>query len=111
MVQIGYLGLLPNLTADLPALGDDVGEDELLVLLAEFRSGVADYLATRSGDVPRTLRDIVDFNRANAGTELAHFGQQLFEKALAGPRDGLMTGLVRITGWPVFMMARVHTVR
>lgn len=73
---------------DLPVLGDDVGEDELLVLLAEFRSGVADYLATRSGDVPRTLRDIVDFNRANAGTELAHFGQQLFEKALAGPRDG-----------------------
>lgn len=73
---------------DLPALGDDVGEDELLVLLAEFRSGVADYLATRSGDVPRTLRDIVDFNRANAGTELAHFGQSLFEKALAGPDDG-----------------------
>ena len=73
---------------DLPALGDDVGEDELLVLLAEFRSGVADYLATRSGDVPRTLREIVDFNRANAATELAHFGQSLFEKALAGPRDG-----------------------
>lgn len=73
---------------DLPALGDDVGEDELLVLLAEFRSGVADYLATRSGDVPRTLREIVDFNRANADTELAHFGQSLFEKAMAGPRDG-----------------------
>lgn len=73
---------------DLPAHGDEVGEDELLVLLAEFRSGVADYLATRSGDVPRTLREIVDFNRANAETELAHFGQSLFEKALAGPRDG-----------------------
>lgn len=73
---------------DLPALEDEVGEDELLVLLAEFRSGVEDYLATRTGDVPRTLQDIVDFNRAHAETELAHFGQSLFEKALAGPRAG-----------------------
>lgn len=73
---------------DLPALADGVGEDELLVLLAEFRSGVEDYLATRTGDVPRTLQDIVDFNRAHAETELAHFGQSLFEKALAGPRAG-----------------------
>lgn len=73
---------------DLPAFGDDVGEDELLVLLAEFRSGLEDYLATRTGDVPRTLQDIVDFNRAHAETELAHFGQSLFEKALAGPRAG-----------------------
>lgn len=73
---------------DLPALADGVGEDELLVLLAEFRSGVEGYLATRTGDVPRTLQDIVDFNRAHAETELAHFGQSLFEKALAGPRAG-----------------------
>lgn len=73
---------------DLPAYGDDVGEDELLVLLAEFRAGVADYLATRTGDVPRTLEEVIDFNRANAATELAHFGQSLFEQALAGPRAG-----------------------
>ena len=73
---------------DLPAYGDEVGEDELLVLLAEFRAGVADYLATRNGDVPRTLEEVVDFNRAHASTELAHFGQSLFEKALAGPLVG-----------------------
>ena len=73
---------------DLPELGDDVWEDELLVLLAEFRSGVADYLATRVGDVPRTLEDVVRFNREHAGTELAHFGQSLLEKALEGPRAG-----------------------
>lgn len=73
---------------DLPAYGDEVGEDELLVLLAEFRAGVEDYLSTRTGDVPRTLREIVDFNRAHAGTELAHFGQSLFEQALAGPLAG-----------------------
>ena len=73
---------------DLPSFGDEVGEDELLVLLAEFRAGVEDYLATRSGDVPRTLRELVDFNRAHAGTELAHVGQSLFEQALAGPVAG-----------------------
>jgi amidase len=73
---------------DLPVFGDDVGEDELLVLLAEFRAGVETYLASRAGDVPRTLREIVDFNRAHAETELAHFGQSLFEQALAGPRAG-----------------------
>lgn len=73
---------------DLPTLGDDVWEDELLVLLAEFRAGVADYLATRTGDVPRSLGEIVDFNREHAGTELAHFGQGLFERALTGPVAG-----------------------
>ncbi|HXH77471.1 amidase family protein [Nocardioides sp.] len=70
---------------DLPALADEVWADEMVVLLAEFRAGVADYLATRSGAVPRTLAEIVDFNREHASTELAHFGQGLFEDALAGP--------------------------
>ena len=73
---------------DLPTYGDEVGDDELLVLLAEFRAAVADYLATRTGDVPRTLEEIVAFNREHAATELAHFGQGLFEQALAGPLAG-----------------------
>lgn len=73
---------------DLPGLGDDVWEDELVVLLAEFRVEVADYLGTRVGDVPRTLEELVEFNREHASTELAHFGQSFFEKALAGPAAG-----------------------
>lgn len=73
---------------DLPELPEQVWEDELLVLLAELRSGIADYLATRPGDVPRTLEEVVAFNRAHAETELAHFGQSLFEKALDGPLAG-----------------------
>ncbi len=60
-------------------------EDELLVLLAELRAGLAGYLPTRPGDVPRTLEEVVEFNRAHAATELQHFGQSLFEQALAGP--------------------------
>jgi amidase len=73
---------------DLASFADELWQDELLVLLAELRSGLADYLATRPGDVPRTLAEVVDFNRRNAETELAWFGQSLFEKALAGPADG-----------------------
>ena len=73
---------------DVGAFADSLWEDELLVLLAELRSGLAEYLATRPGDLPRTLEEVVDFNRSNAGTELAWFGQSLFEKALASPADG-----------------------
>jgi len=73
---------------DVPVHEDQAGEDELLVLLAEFRAGVDDYLSTRTGEVPRTLREIIDFNRSHAQTELAHFGQSFFEQALAGPRAG-----------------------
>ena len=73
---------------DLQLTESELVEDEVLVLLAEFRSGVEEYLATRAGDVPRTLAELVEFNRRHASTELAHFGQSLFEKALAGPAAG-----------------------
>ncbi len=67
---------------------DEAGPDELLVLLAEMRGGLADYLATRPGDGPRSIEDVVAFNRAHADVELAHFGQSLLESALEGPDDG-----------------------
>ena len=73
---------------DLLSMEDAGWEDELLVLLAELRSGLADYLATRPGDVPRTLEEVVAFNKRNADRELAHFGQSLFEMALDGPAVG-----------------------
>ncbi len=73
---------------DLPELADSVWEDELLVLLAELRSSLPEYLESRTGAVPRTLEEVVRFNRDNADLELAHFGQSLFEKALAGPVAG-----------------------
>ncbi len=73
---------------DLTSMADFGFDDELLVLLAEFRSGLADYLGGRAGDVPRTLDEVVAFNRAHADRELLHFGQSLFEQALAGPGVG-----------------------
>jgi amidase len=70
---------------DLDSMADFDDLDELLVMLAELRAGLPDYLATRPGTGPRTLADVVDFNRAHADRELAHFGQSLFERSLAGP--------------------------
>lgn len=60
----------------------DVEEDELTVLLGELRDDLGAYLADRPGVGVRSLADVVAFNRANAGAELAHFGQELFERAL-----------------------------
>ena len=59
--------------------------DEEIVLLAELRVHLTDYLATRGGQGPRDLADVVEFNRVNADRELRYFGQSLFEKALEGP--------------------------
>jgi amidase len=70
---------------DLDAMVDFGWDDELLVMLAELRSGLEAYLATRPGDGPRTLADVVAYNRAHADTELRHFGQGLFEQSLEGP--------------------------
>ncbi|MBC9733616.1 amidase [Nocardioides sp. zg-578] len=70
---------------DLPTLPDSIWDDELLVLLAELRADLATYLSSRPGDGPRDLAELVEFNRRHADVELAHFGQGLFEQALAGP--------------------------
>jgi amidase len=70
-----------NLEPGVEALDDA----ELVVMLAEFRVGLEAYLAERPGDVPRSLTDVVEFNRAHADEELRYFGQGLFERALEGP--------------------------
>ena len=70
--------------ADVTFTEADFG-DELLVILAELKAAMGDYLASRPGDGPRTLADVVAFNRDHADVELAHFGQSLFEHSLTGP--------------------------
>ena len=70
--------------ANVPALPSyDSGADELTVLLHELKHDLAVYLATRPDGAPRTLDDLVAFNRTHADTELAWFGQEFFEQALA----------------------------
>jgi amidase len=60
-----------------------LGEAEFKVLLAELKADLASYLQSLPpGKVPyKRLADIIAFNKANADKELAHFGQETFERA------------------------------
>jgi amidase len=59
-----------------------IGGNEFTVLLTEFKAGLNAYLATTPAAVrTRTLADLIAFNKANAGSEMALFGQETFEKA------------------------------
>jgi amidase len=53
---------------------------ELEVLLHEFKAGINAYLAD-SDIEPDSLRALIDYNSANAGLVMPHFGQELFELA------------------------------
>jgi len=66
----------------LPAPSDQEGESEFRVLMHELNEDLASYLATRQGARVKSLQDVVDFNLANASSELQHFGQEYFDMAL-----------------------------
>jgi len=68
--------------ADVPHAGD-LEEPEMEVLLFEFKADLEAYLSVRDGETPRTLEQLIAFNREHADVELAAFGQDLFEKAAA----------------------------
>src|SRR3954467_15989640 len=62
----------------------EMGRNELPVLLAELKQDMNAYLATLPASVrTRTLADLIAFNRAHQDDELALFGQELFEQAQA----------------------------
>lgn len=66
------------------ATPDSVHTDEYTVLVHELRSDLDAYLAGRAAHGgPRSLVDVVQFNTDNAGVELVHFGQEIFEMAAA----------------------------
>jgi amidase len=98
----GYSGhsdrLFEQAIADLRRLGAEivdpadfgsVGEyddDELEVLLYEFKDGLDRYLAQRPGVRVRSLADVIAFNERHKDRVMPHFGQELFVKAQAkGP--------------------------
>jgi amidase len=63
---------------------EEMGQAEYKVLLAELKSDLNAYLATTPPSVrTRTLADVIAFNKAHAGEELALFGQSTFEEAEA----------------------------
>ncbi len=70
------------------SLPDPPGEEDdeyLKVLLYELQHDLTAYLATRTPGSPRTLAEIVAFNRTNADMELQWFGQEYLERAAELP--------------------------
>jgi amidase len=66
---------------DIPSLGQ-LGDAEFTVLLHELKVDMAAYLATCGPNVPhRSLADLIRFNEANRESEMAWFGQEVFEMA------------------------------
>ena len=57
--------------------------DEMTVMLHEYKAGVETYLATRptAPGQPRTVAEIVAFNQDHAADELAFFGQDILVAA------------------------------
>ncbi len=78
---------------------DGFWQRSLAVLLFELRRDMDAYLGSLPGSgLPRSLADVVAFNRANAEAELRWFDQALFEQALAATdeaayREALETNL------------------
>ncbi|MCQ0025585.1 amidase [Streptomyces somaliensis DSM 40738] len=61
-----------------------LAELEFPALLSEFHRDIDAYLSTRTGG-PRTLADLVEFNRAHPAERTCFAGQELFEQALLAP--------------------------
>lgn len=65
---------------------DEFWGNELTILKTEFKASLDDYLAGSPADIPvQSLKDLIEFNKAAADTELAFFGQDLFEASQRQP--------------------------
>jgi len=72
--------------ADIPHLGE-YDDAEFEALLFEFKADLETYLrGLPPGPAPRSLAELIAFNREHAREELRYFGQEIFEMAAAkGP--------------------------
>ncbi|MEL7198863.1 MAG: amidase [Pseudomonadota bacterium] len=65
----------------------DMFRDSFTVLMFELREEMGKYLRSipeiEGGNTPRSLADLIAFNKKNADTEMRWFGQELFEQAEA----------------------------
>jgi len=71
---------------DLP-LQDVVGNNEFPALLTEFKHDINAYLAKAGGTHPADLQGLIDFDNANAATEMPFFLQEIFDAAQATNGD------------------------
>jgi amidase len=65
---------------------DKLAADELTAMLYEFKDGLNRNLAARTGSSPRSLADLIAWNKAHIAQEMPWFPQDLLEQAQAkGP--------------------------
>jgi len=76
--QLGAI-IVPVDTGDPFANDLQFYNDELLVLLVEFKAQIADYLAGLQHTSMRTLADLIAFNIAHCPAEMKYFGQEIFK--------------------------------
>ena len=72
--------------ADLPGAGPIEGP-EFTALLHEFKRDLNGYLGALPGSHPASLAELIAFNERHAPTVLAHFVQEIFERAQACSGD------------------------
>jgi amidase len=69
------------MSVEMPTIGQ-YDNEELLVLLYEFKADLNDYLAALGPDAPmKSLKDLIDFNERHREEEMPYFGQELFTMA------------------------------
>ena len=57
-------------------------QEEFTVLLFEFKTQIAQYLATLNHTSMQTLADLITFNEAHCPQEMKFYGQEIFEMAV-----------------------------
>jgi amidase len=68
--------------ADIPTAKQmSSSEDEMTVLLYEFKADLNSYLSRLEKSRVRSLKEVIEFNEKHKGSEMKYFGQDLFNRA------------------------------
>lgn len=59
----------------------DFGHYEFEVLLYEFKNGLNHYLTDTAEGIPKSLAQLIEYNKKHADVEMPYFAQELFEMA------------------------------
>jgi len=62
---------------------DQWGDAEFEVLLYEFKHELGNYLAGTAAGMPKSLAELIQYNKTHADIEMPYFKQELFEMAQA----------------------------
>lgn len=62
---------------------DQWGDAEFEILLYEFKDELNKYLAKTADGIPKSLSEMIEFNKKNADVEMKYFGQEIFLMAQA----------------------------